>query len=48
MALNQASIDLIKRFEGWRANAYVDPATGGEPITVGWTHGITCATQGHE
>lgn len=36
--LNQASIDLIKRFEGWRANAYVDPATGGDPITIGYGH----------
>jgi lysozyme len=38
MALNQASVDLIKRFEGWRSNAYVDPATGGEPITIGYGH----------
>lgn len=38
MALNQASIDLIKEFEGWRADAYVDPATSGEPITIGYGH----------
>lgn len=38
MTLNQASIDLIKEYEGWRANAYVDPATGGEPITIGYGH----------
>lgn len=36
--LNQATVDLIKGFEGWRAKAYPDPGTGGEPITVGFGH----------
>ncbi len=36
--LNQASVDLIKGFEGWRAKAYPDPGTGGEPITIGYGH----------
>lgn len=36
--LNQAGIDLIKSFEGWRSKAYVDPGTGGEPITIGYGH----------
>lgn len=34
--LNKETIDLIKSFEGLRLNAYVDPATGGEPITIGY------------
>lgn len=38
MQTNQPALDLIKKFEGWRANAYVDPATGGEPITIGYGH----------
>lgn len=36
--LNQATVDLIKSFEGWRAKAYPDPGTGGEPITIGYGH----------
>jgi len=36
--LNQVSVDLIKSFEGWRAKAYPDPGTGGEPITIGYGH----------
>lgn len=34
--LNKETIDLVKSFEGLRLNAYVDPATGGEPITIGY------------
>ena len=30
--------DLIKKFEGCRLKAYPDPATGGEPITIGIGH----------
>lgn len=29
-------VDLIKAFEGSRLEAYPDPKTGGEPITIGW------------
>lgn len=36
--LTQAAVDLIKEFEGFRANAYPDPATGGEPWTIGYGH----------
>lgn len=38
MQLNQAGIDLIKRFEGCKLKAYPDPATGGPPWTVGYGH----------
>lgn len=41
MKTNQAALDLIKEFEGWRANAYPDPATGGEPWTIGYGHTTT-------
>lgn len=27
---------IIKEFEGCRLNAYPDPGSGGEPITIGW------------
>jgi GH24 family phage-related lysozyme (muramidase) len=30
------AIELIKRFEGFRANAYPDPLSGGKPITIGY------------
>lgn len=29
-------LDIIKESEGFRSDAYVDPATGGEPITIGY------------
>ncbi len=29
-------MELIKEFEGCELNAYVDPKTGGLPITIGW------------
>lgn len=41
MRTNAAGIDLIKQFEGCRLKAYPDPATGGEPYTIGW--GLTSA-----
>ncbi|MCI2233994.1 lysozyme [Escherichia coli] len=36
MKLSQAGIDLIKQFEGYSSRAYPDPATGGEPWTIGY------------
>jgi lysozyme len=27
---------LVRKFEGCRLTAYPDPATGGEPYTIGW------------
>lgn len=41
MKTNAAGLALIKRFEGCRLKAYADPATGGEPYTIGW--GLTSA-----
>lgn len=38
MAVNKAGLELIKEFEGWRSLAYPDPATGGEPWTIGYGH----------
>lgn len=40
----QAGINLIKKFEGCCLEAYPDPLTGGEPITIGW--GNTCKKDG--
>lgn len=34
--VNQAGVDLIRRFEGCRLDAYPDPGTGGAPITIGY------------
>ena len=34
--LSGTGIAIIAEFEGFRADAYVDPATGGEPITIGY------------
>ena len=34
--VNKAGLDLIKSFEGLRLNAYPDPATGGDPWTIGY------------
>ena len=39
--VNKAGLDLIKSFEGLRLNSYPDPATGGDPWTVG--HSKRCA-----
>lgn len=36
--VNQATIDLIKKEEGLRLEAYPDPGTGGEPFTIGYGH----------
>ena len=36
LTTSEVGINLIKEFEGFRANAYVDPGTGGEPITIGY------------
>lgn len=41
MKTNAAGIALIKEFEGCRLKAYPDPATGGEPWTIGY--GLTSA-----
>lgn len=38
MKISDAGIALIKSFEGLRLEAYPDPATGGEPFTVGYGH----------
>jgi len=31
-----SGLNLIKEFEGFRSKAYVDPLSGGLPITIGW------------
>jgi lysozyme len=36
MTINKATLDLMKEFEGLRLEAYPDPGTGGEPITIGY------------
>lgn len=36
MKINDAGLELIKSFEGLRLDAYPDPATGGEPWTIGY------------
>ena len=36
MQVSDAGIKLIKSFEGFRANAYPDPISGGDPWTVGY------------
>jgi lysozyme len=38
MKMSQSGLALIKRSEGLRLNAYVDPGTGGEPITIAYGH----------
>ena len=38
MKTNKAGLDLIKQYEGLRLTAYPDPATGGEPWTIGYGH----------
>jgi lysozyme len=38
MKTSKRGIDLICQFEGFRAKAYPDPGTGGEPWTVGFGH----------
>jgi GH24 family phage-related lysozyme (muramidase) len=34
--LMNLAVELIARYEGFRANAYPDPGTGGEPWTIGY------------
>ena len=36
--INQAGLNLVRDFEGLRLHAYPDPATHGEPYTVGYGH----------
>lgn len=36
MQVSDAGIELIKSFEGFRAKAYPDPKSGGDPWTVGY------------
>ena len=36
MAALDIAIKIIRKFEGCVLHAYPDPATGGEPITIGW------------
>lgn len=36
MQTSQRGIEIIKRFEGLSLRAYADPATGGEPYTIGY------------
>lgn len=36
--VNAAAIALVKEFEGLRLRAYADPASGGDPWTVGYGH----------
>lgn len=38
MTPSNNAYDLIKRFEGCRLTAYPDPATGGDPWTIGVGH----------
>lgn len=42
MKTSQSGLDFIAEHEGLRLHAYPDPATGGEPITigVGRAHGV--------
>ena len=38
MTVSKKGLDLIKAFEGLSLKAYPDPATGGEPWTIGYGH----------
>jgi lysozyme len=40
--MNAAGLELLKHFEGFRSDAYPDPATGAEPWTIGYgfTRGV--------
>lgn len=38
MKTSNQGINLIKHFEGLELEAYPDPATGGEPYTIGYGH----------
>lgn len=43
MNFNAAGTSLIKNFESCKLASYPDPATGGDPWTIGWgcTRGVT-------
>jgi GH24 family phage-related lysozyme (muramidase) len=36
LTIGPDGLKLIKQFEGCKLQAYPDPATGGEPWTIGW------------
>lgn len=36
ITISESGVSLIKKFEGCNLNAYVDPGTGAEPITIGY------------
>ena len=38
MRTSEAGLAIIKKWEGLRLSAYPDPATGGEPYTIGYGH----------
>ena len=38
MEISAAGLDLLKRFEGCRLEAYPDPGSGGAPWTIGYGH----------
>jgi lysozyme len=38
MKISADGLTVLKYFEACRLEAYPDPATGGEPITIGWGH----------
>lgn len=38
MKVSDAGLNIIKKWEGLRLIAYPDPATGGEPYTIGYGH----------
>ncbi len=46
--VNHATIDLIKRNEGCVLHAYPDPATGGDPWTIGFGHTGSDVSEGLE
>lgn len=36
MRISEEGLHVLKYYESCRLEAYPDPATGGEPITIGW------------
>ena len=38
MEISAAGLDLLKRLEGCRLEAYPDPGSGAEPWTIGYGH----------
>lgn len=38
MRMSENGLDLIRNSEGLRLTAYLDPASGAEPITIGYGH----------